>query len=613
MDRSLASLIDNLSEINKKKPMDEFNDNFRSMQASLSGLLNDLSEINKKIRKSENKFIDNRRSMSSSLSCLVDDFSEINMKKPEDKFIDSLRSMSSLLLSFMSNLSVINNKELELENKFIDNLRSVLASRSCLLDYLSEINKKISLIELSEKFPNAYRFCNRDLNTFSLLLRKGVYPYKYMDSRKRFNETELPDKESFYSGLNKEGITDEDYVHTQKISDVFKIKNLGEYNDLYVQSDTLLLADVFENFRDKCIEIYQLDPARFLSVPRLAWLVCLKKTGVELELLTDNDMLIMYENEIRGGMCNSIYRYAKANDKYMKNFDKNVPPSHLEYLDSNNLYGWTMSEKLPVSDFKWIESNDLSTFNEKFVKNYDENSDIRYILEVDLEYSENLHKLHRDLPFLPEKMKINKSSKLVCTLYDKENYITPHIGALKQALNHGLVLQNVHWVITFYQEALLKPYIDMNTKLRTEAKNDFEKDFFKLMNNSVFGKTMENVRNHRDIKIVTTNKQRNKYASEPNYHTTKRISKNLLIMEMKKTEVKMNKPIYFGQAILDISKTLMYEFWYDYIKLNYGDKARLCYMDTDSFIIHIETEDFYKDGIGDVEKWFDTSNYDKND
>ena len=153
----------------------------------------------------------------------------------------------------------------------------------------------------------------------------------------------------------------------------------------------------------------------------------------------------------------------------------------------------------------------------------------------------------------------------------------------------------------------------MNTKLRTEAKNDFEKDFFKLMNNSVFGKTMENVKNHRNIKIVTTNKQRYKYASEPNYHTTKRISKNLLIMEMKKTEVKMNKPIYHGQAILDISKTLMYEFWYDYIKLKYGDKARLCYMDSDSFIIYIETEDFYEDIANDVDKWFDTKNYDKND
>ena len=153
----------------------------------------------------------------------------------------------------------------------------------------------------------------------------------------------------------------------------------------------------------------------------------------------------------------------------------------------------------------------------------------------------------------------------------------------------------------------------MNTGLRKEAKNDFEKDFFKLMNNSVFGKTMKNVRNHKDIKIVTTNKQRNKFALEPNYHTTKYISKYLLIMEMKEAEVKMNKPVYLGQAILDISKTLMYEFWYHYIKPKYRDNARLCYMDTDSFIINIKTENFYRDIANDAKEWYDTSNYDENE
>ena len=197
-------------------------------------------------------------------------------------------------------------------------------------------------------------------------------------------------------------------------------------------------------------------------------------------------------------------------------------------------------------------------------------------------------------------------------MQNKENYVI-HIRALKQALNNGLILKKVHRVIKFNQEAWLKSYIDMNTGLRKEAKNDFEKDFFKLMNNAVFGKTMENVRNHRDIKIVTTNKQRNKLASEPNYHTTKHISKDLLIIEMKKVVVVMDKPVYLGQAILDISKILMYEFWYHYIKPKYGDNARLCYMDTDSFVINIKTEDFYKDISNDVEKWFDTSNYDKND
>ena len=159
----------------------------------------------------------------------------------------------------------------EPNNKFIDNMRSMIASLSRSVDKVSVINKEISQIELSETFPNVYKFCNGDHYKFSLLLRKGVYPYEYIDSWERFNETELPDKESFYSELNKEGITDEDYAHAQKVWDTLNIKNLGEYHGLYVQSDTALLADVFESFRDKCIEIYELDPAHFLSAPGLAW------------------------------------------------------------------------------------------------------------------------------------------------------------------------------------------------------------------------------------------------------------------------------------------------------------------------------------------------------
>ena len=199
-------------------------------------------------------------------------------------------------------------------------------------------------------------------------------------------------------------------------------------------------------------------------------------------------MLLMVEEGIRGGMCQAVYRYAKANNKYMKNYNKNIESSYLMYLDANNLYGWAMSQKLPVDGFKWIEKDDLSKFDEKFIKNYDENSDKGYILEVDVEYPKNLHKLHSDLPFLPKRMKINKCSKLVCNVEDKENYIV-YIRALKQALNNGLILKKVHRVIQFNQEAWLKSYINVNTRLRKEAKNDFEKDFFKL--------TVENVRNQR--------------------------------------------------------------------------------------------------------------------
>ena len=320
-------------------------------------------------------------------------------------------------------------------------------------------------------------------------------------------------------------------------------------------------------------------------------------------------MLIMFEERIRAGICHAIYRYAKANNKYMKNYDENKESSFLIYDDANNLYGFAVCKTLPVDGFKWVD--DLSIFTEDFIKNYDEEDDTGYLFVVDVEYPKNLHKLHSDLPFLHERMKINKCNKLVCNIQDKENYPV-HVLALKQALNHGLKLTNVHSIIEFRQKYWLKLYIDMNIELRKNVKNDFEKDFLKLMNNSIFIRTMENVRNHRLIKIVTTDKRRSILASEPNYHSSKRISKDLMIMEMKQVEVKMNKPIYLGQAILDISKTLMYEFWYDYIKPMYADKARLCYMDTDSFVMHIKTDDFFTDIVGDVEGWFDTSNYDEN-
>ena len=268
-------------------------------------------------------------------------------------------------------------------------------------------------------------------------------------------------------------------------------------------------------------------------------------------------MLLMFEEGIRGGMCQAPYRYVKANNKYMKNHGKNKESSYLQYLDANNLYGWTMSQKLPVGDFKWVD--DVSIFTEDFIKNYDEESDIGYSFVIDVEYPKSLHKLHSDLPFLPDRMKINKCTKLVCNLNDKKNYPV-HVLALKQALNHGFKLTKLLRVIEIRQEYWLKPYIEMNTELRKHAENDFEKDFFKLMNNSVFGKTMENPRNHRDIRVVTTDKRRSILVSEPNYHSVKYISKDLLITEMRKTVVTMNKPIYVGQAILDISKTLMYEF-----------------------------------------------------
>ena len=235
-----------------------------------------------------------------------------------------------------------------------------------------------------------------------------------------------------------------------------------------------------------------------------------KKTNVELELLTDYDMLLMVKEGIRGGICHSIHRHAKANNKYMENYNKNEESSHIQYLVGNNLYGWAMPQKLPVNNFKWVE--DTSKINEEFIKNYKENNKKGYIFEVDVKYPKKLHDSQSDLPFLPKRMKIDKCKKLVCNLQNKKRYVV-HIKSLKQALNHGLKLKNIYRIIEFNQKAWLKRYIDMNRELRKLAKDDFEKDLFKLMNNAVFGKTMENIRKHRDIKLVTTDKKRNKLVS----------------------------------------------------------------------------------------------------
>ena len=240
----------------------------------------------------------------------------------------------------------------------------------------------------------------------------------------------------------------------------------------------VLLANVFEAFRDTCLKHYSLDLAHFYTAPGLAWKACFRKTRVRLELLTDPDMPLMFERGIQGGMTQVVHRYASANNKYMRDlYDPNKESSYIQYLDANNLYGWAMSQLLPTSKFKWVDikPSQISALTTSKIKGY--------LLEVDVRYPTELHDSNNDLPFMCEKMKINKVEKLVPNLRDKKDYII-HIQASDQALKHGLVLEHIHRAIEFNQSDWMKPYIDLNTQLRTLATNDFEKDFFKLMNNS---------------------------------------------------------------------------------------------------------------------------------
>ena len=443
-----------------------------------------------------------------------------------------------------------------------------------------------------------------------LIKQKGFYPYEYMNSEEKFKEDKPPPPQAFYSKLSGSGISEKNYKHVWNVWNSFNMKTMLDYHELYNKTDVLLLADVFENFRDICLENYRLDPAYYFTAPGLAWDACLKMTDIQLELLNDPNMLLMFEKGIRGGISIISNRYGEANNKYMKGFNRKKLSKFLMYLDANNLYGGAMSMKLPTHGFKWLSSGEMKNiFNNQVVQVWEKTP---CILEVDLEYPEKLHDLHNDYPFCPERVKCkNRVEKLIPNLRDKTKYVI-HYRNLIQCLKAGMKLKKIHRGIKFVESDWLKPYIDKNTNLRTKAKNNFEKDFYKLMNNSVFGKTMENIRNRVDVRLVNTEEKFRKLVSKPNYRSRKIFSENLVSVHMKKTSLTMNKPVYLGMCILDLSKTIMYDFHYNYIKPKYGDKAKLLFTDTDSLMYEIQTEDFYKDISGDVKDRFDTSDYPEN-
>ena len=387
---------------------------------------------------------------------------------------------------------------------------------------------------------------------------------------------------------------------------------------MYLKTDICHLSDVFQKFSDFAYKTYNLDARHSYTLPGYSWQSMLKMTKIELELISDSDMYLFLMDTIRGGITVCNKKFVKAdniytrkvhdessNKKVSKKLKTNDLNKFLMYFDANNLYGHSMSKPLPYKNFKWF-----------FNMNIDLNNLQTGIYEVDIEIPENLHDKFKDYPLAPEIKSINEDmlseyqkylnnksnikysaadKKLILDLLPKKNYKV-YYKNLEYYLKLGVKVTKVHIILTFDEKLFLKEYIDLNTELRKQSKNDSEKDLFKLMNNTIFGKSMENVLNRSNIKLINNSPEKLlKLIKQPNFQNAYKISNRLCMVESKPIKTVFNKPIYMGACILETSKLRMYEFWYDHLKEKYNNKIQLIYTDTDSFIIEINTDDIYKD------------------
>lgn len=480
-----------------------------------------------------------------------------------------------------------------------------------------------------------------------LLLQKGVFPYKWFDGEDKFESTSLPDKVDFNNDLTGEDISDKDYARAQAVWKETNCVKFEDYHNVYLLTDVSLLADVFETFRTLMMEKHGVDPAHYLTTPGMSWDAMLQLTGVELELMTEMDMQLFVEKGIRGGITQVSHRCAVANNPEAEasggpEYDSSKQRTYLAYQDMNNLYGIAMKDYLPTGGFKWIEPQSVSNELLALAARADDGARGAFY-EVDLHYPVELHDLHNDYPLAAEQGIItgadlspwaamqlgaddalkHTSKKLLLTLNDKHKYVL-HYRNLKEYLRHGLKLTCVHRILEFDQSTWMKPWIDKNTDLRRTATNDFEKDFYKLLNNACFGKSMEQVRNRVDITLLRDSEKcpedRNRYrkmVSKPNFESRRIFTcesgeeAQIVAVQRYRTNVVLNKPIYVGLTVLDLSKLHMVNYLYDELIPRYGaGNVKTLYTDTDSFVFEFKTENLEADML-QAGHLYDTSNYKK--
>lgn len=500
--------------------------------------------------------------------------------------------------------------------RFIDSYAHVSSSLEKITNNLKKHGK--------ENFVELRREYNED-SKFELLLGKGKFPYEYLTDENKLDDTNL-NKSAFYSSLNNENISREEYEGVQKIIKEFQISNLRDLLELYVKQDVLILCDCMNFYRNMVMRNYNLEAMAYFSSPALSLDAALKMTSVEIELIQDPEQYLFIENGVRGGVSIASTHHCIVNNKYLSNFDSTKESNYILYADVTNLYGFCLSQRLPISGFKWekITIIDLLILVNDF--NHDKD-DIGYIVEVDINVPEHLHDFFNDYPPIPEQISIRKdmlspwtklligdnsyhaAKKMSPNLYNKTKYIC-HITNLQLYISLGLQLVKVHRVLSFKQSPWLFEYIEFNTIQRKLSKSTVEKDFFKLLINSLFGKMIENVRKYKSFTLSKDEKTTKRLLSKASLVDIHKFD-DFFVYEHRPIQVKLCKPIFVGMVCLDFAKHFMVKYHYHVMIPFFGrNNIELLYTDTDSFIWEIKTNDLYKD-LKNLHDDFDFSNYPK--
>ena len=517
-----------------------------------------------------------------------------------------------------------NGKTIFFDIVFVDSYQFMPSSLATLANNLDSLPLTQ---KLRHDFPNL---------TNNLITRKGVFPYSYFSSLSKLDETCLPPRNSFTNDLTQEDCSEDDYVHAQEAWRGFECRTFGDYMLAYLKLDVYLLADVFEQFRRMSLEQDGLDPIHFISLPGLSFMSAFKMTGETIHLLQDADLYTLFERGIRGGLTFVNKHRVKTK---ITNMGKNK--IILLYIDQNNLYGQALCEFLPHSNFVELRPEDVVTLfpDEASILAIDKDGDVGFLFEVDLEYPSNLHDKTKDFPLAPESGEVtedmlspfmkqfykqilenrNQSStqsfkssrKLLLTQNDKEHYVV-HFSLLQFYLEMGMKIKKIHRVIRFTQKRFLEPYVKFNSERRAQARNSFEKDFYKLKNNSLFGKTMEDVRKRMNYKLITNENAFQKLVVSPLFLDRDIITEDIVGVKMMKPKVTLDKPIYIGQAVLDYSKLTMYKLFYQTLpQCPLIHKLELLGGDTDSFFLSltVDIQTSSSDILKNLESFVDFSNY----